>query len=165
MSYALPFNSRIYLLISAISPQASAFNSVFRLNGTMFTIRPMVEIPMPSTKPQYLKGLFRFTFPTIRKILISPQMMRFRRDTSGLNSVGIAGAQCLSRLICETSSTPQHHEGLIGDILDMLIMIVPENKERRRDYWDAHSHGLMNGNCQQQYKGCPISIYSMVGAS
>ncbi|KAG7188257.1 hypothetical protein KM043_007923 [Ampulex compressa] len=69
---------------------------------------------------------------------------------------GIAGESCLKKSICEAAATPVQDEGLIGEILHLLL--TPDyggGNFMDPGYLQAAENGRRNNNCSMIYAACP----------
>ena len=53
--------------------------------------------------------------------LVSEKRTLFSLATHYMGQLGVDGHACLLRSMCEMGSTPQHGEGLLGDVLNVLL--------------------------------------------
>ncbi|XP_055539347.1 uncharacterized protein LOC129726539 [Wyeomyia smithii] len=71
-----------------------------------------------------------------------------------LDSWGSNGRQCVLRAICEIAEAPLSHNGMIGEILD-VIFTPYEVEEIDDEYRQAKLHGTKGANCGKLYRKCP----------
>ncbi|XP_019531252.3 uncharacterized protein LOC109402674 [Aedes albopictus] len=72
-----------------------------------------------------------------------------------LDSVSTSGRECVLRTICEVAETPLSHNGLFGEVLDVIF--TPYKSDHLDEvYSEARGHGLSESNCNELYKGCPV---------
>ncbi|XP_053658757.1 uncharacterized protein LOC128707824 [Anopheles marshallii] len=72
----------------------------------------------------------------------------------GLSRWGRNGRVCLLRAVCEVAETPLKHNGLIGEIIDVIFTPAPTDP-LDPDYLLAQSHGLQGRDCIGLYPACP----------
>lgn len=72
-----------------------------------------------------------------------------------LSREGKNGRECLLRTICEVAETPVHHNGLVGELIQ--IFFTPGQHENlHQDYRDARKAGLNRVNCEKMFSNCPF---------
>ncbi|XP_077290264.1 uncharacterized protein LOC143914048 [Arctopsyche grandis] len=79
-----------------------------------------------------------------------------------LSRAGFPGGFCLLRTICEASQMPLHNNGVLGDILH--IILTPSSSEDEQlplKFYTAERRGK-NGNCTQYEKRCPESFLDRI---
>ncbi|GAB0091546.1 uncharacterized protein DMENIID0001_064010 [Sergentomyia squamirostris] len=69
-----------------------------------------------------------------------------------LDRRGIDGEQCLLRAICEVAQTSFTHNGLFGELIDLIF--TPQVDESGPEYNEARTIGLRGGNCQATFGKC-----------
>ncbi|KFB43309.1 AGAP002973-PA-like protein [Anopheles sinensis] len=72
----------------------------------------------------------------------------------GWSQWGHDGHACLLRAVCEVAETPLKHNGLIGEIIDVIFTPSPTDG-LDAEYHLAQVHGLRRLNCFQLYPKCP----------
>ncbi|XP_055633842.1 uncharacterized protein LOC129774170 [Toxorhynchites rutilus septentrionalis] len=65
------------------------------------------------------------------------------------------GRDCLLRMICEVADTPLTHNGLIGEILD-VIFTPSEEEKMDLEYKLAARYGANGVDCGRLYGECPV---------
>ncbi|XP_055610969.1 uncharacterized protein LOC129757708 [Uranotaenia lowii] len=73
---------------------------------------------------------------------------------SMLDSWGRKGRTCVLRTICEVAETPVSHNGMFGEILD-VIFTPTESDKMDEEYRLARKYGLHGVNCSGVYSKCP----------
>lgn len=74
------------------------------------------------------------------------------------------GHECVLRAICEVAETPLGHNGLIGEVLQILFS--PNDEEKLdSDYKFARKVGLNGGDCTKTYSDCPIGAGILDGVT
>uniref|UniRef100_A0A182P6P5 Uncharacterized protein n=1 Tax=Anopheles epiroticus TaxID=199890 RepID=A0A182P6P5_9DIPT len=68
---------------------------------------------------------------------------------------GRNGRACLRRAVCEVAEMPLKHNGLIGEIIDVIFTPSPSDT-LDPDYLQARSYGLQGRDCTEQYTDCPL---------
>uniref|UniRef100_A0A182SYG4 Uncharacterized protein n=1 Tax=Anopheles maculatus TaxID=74869 RepID=A0A182SYG4_9DIPT len=71
-----------------------------------------------------------------------------------LSRWGRDGRACLLRAVCEVAETPLKHNGLIGEIIDVIFTPAPSDT-LDPDFLLAQSHGQQGRDCTELYTGCP----------
>uniref|UniRef100_A0A182RNA0 Uncharacterized protein n=1 Tax=Anopheles funestus TaxID=62324 RepID=A0A182RNA0_ANOFN len=72
----------------------------------------------------------------------------------GMSRWGRNGRACLLRAVCEVAETPLKHNGLIGEIIDVIFTPAPTDP-LDPDYLVAQSHGQQGRDCTELYSACP----------
>ncbi|XP_017876743.1 uncharacterized protein LOC108623015 [Ceratina calcarata] len=67
----------------------------------------------------------------------------------------IDGKECLKKNICEAAASPLRDEGLIGELLDLLLTPGPTMDE---EYLEAATIGRNRENCSMIYSTCPDGL-------
>lgn len=71
-----------------------------------------------------------------------------------LNRNGINGKECICRTICEINFSPLKHNGIFGEILDVVFM--PGKEKLPIDYMHAKEAGIAGADCLTLYSKCQI---------
>lgn len=71
-----------------------------------------------------------------------------------LNRNGINGKECIFRTICEISFSPLKHNGIFGELLDVVFM--PGKEKLPIDYMHAKEAGIAGADCLSLYSKCQI---------
>ncbi|XP_043199038.1 uncharacterized protein LOC122368833 [Amphibalanus amphitrite] len=103
----------------------------------------------------------------------------------GFKQVGLDGSACLQRLVCEVSGAPRHQDGLLGEVVNTVLLQdyadVNENMVgtdltvfknssssydkpknfRSDDVKAARLHGSSHGNCSERFSTCPVSMFNI----
>uniref|UniRef100_A0A182IJS9 Uncharacterized protein n=1 Tax=Anopheles atroparvus TaxID=41427 RepID=A0A182IJS9_ANOAO len=79
----------------------------------------------------------------------------FEMLEQGWDRQGRAGHACLLRAVCEVAETPLKHNGLIGEIIDVIFTPSPTD-ELDAEYQSAQTYGRAGFNCLQCYPDCPM---------
>ncbi|XP_033607304.1 uncharacterized protein LOC111864376 isoform X2 [Cryptotermes secundus] len=114
---------------------------------------------------------FQYTQPTnFTPLKEFPEVRRSFRETVDRSSSylalqnvmdrhGLDGRNCLLRSICEVAEAPVYYNGLIGELLHVILSPgYGFNTEEHVD-WDYHEarrHGEGGGDCRQAYPTCPF---------
>ncbi|XP_062557609.1 uncharacterized protein LOC134222474 [Armigeres subalbatus] len=81
-----------------------------------------------------------------------PQLYRLLEQI--IDSWGRNGRTCLLRTICESAETPLSHNGMFGEILDVIF--TPSDSDAiDNEYFMARKYGLHGVSCSGVYKECP----------
>ncbi|KAF2361221.1 Protein of unknown function DM4/12 [Trinorchestia longiramus] len=80
-----------------------------------------------------------------------------------IERLGVSGRACLLRAVCEVAETPLREDGLLGEVLNIVLsasagLHSPEMEE----YTKAEYRGLHYGNCWSAYPDCPVSIFRVL---
>ncbi|XP_043288624.1 uncharacterized protein [Venturia canescens] len=76
---------------------------------------------------------------------------------------GLRGRECLLRVICETSESPLHHNGVLGDIISVIFTPSTSRSENLpRDMLEAELVGR-GDNCSKYYTNCPVGLFDLIG--
>lgn len=68
---------------------------------------------------------------------------------------GKNGQECLQRTICEAAESPINHNGLLGEILQLLFT-PNEGENVDQDYMDAKKAGEHGVDCLKLFPDCPL---------
>ncbi|XP_054290939.1 uncharacterized protein LOC129005929 [Macrosteles quadrilineatus] len=89
-----------------------------------------------------------------------------------LSRLGIGGRSCLLRAVCEAAETPLHHNGLLGELLHILLTPTSTEDEPIDSsvlhYYAAERYGralLSNSSaapCSQHYAACDTGLLDIV---
>lgn len=75
-------------------------------------------------------------------------------------SEGLPGRECLLRCICQAAETPLGHNGLVGQLLHILL--TPSSSiyepELNADFLQAEEDGLRGEDCEELYSNCPWKV-------
>lgn len=67
---------------------------------------------------------------------------------------GRNGRECLLRAVCEVASSPYSHNGLFGEIVD-LVFTPQSDVDEEEDLHDARQAGLNHADCGKTFSDCP----------
>ena len=79
---------------------------------------------------------------------------------------GTSSHGCILRTICETAKTPQHTDGLWGDVLNMMLVPyytldqLPKDYPET-DYLEAQRTGHFLQDCASYTSICPFTIFTV----
>uniref|UniRef100_A0A182TBX4 Uncharacterized protein n=1 Tax=Anopheles maculatus TaxID=74869 RepID=A0A182TBX4_9DIPT len=65
------------------------------------------------------------------------------------------GRSCLLRTICEVAETPLRHNGLVGELFE-VIFTPHETDQLASEYTMARKYGANGVNCMRMYADCPL---------
>jgi hypothetical protein len=72
-----------------------------------------------------------------------------------LDREGKKGKECILRTICEVAETPVHHNGLVGELIQ--IFFTPGQHEKLpEEYIHARKAGLNRVDCEKLFPDCPM---------
>ncbi|XP_055632610.1 uncharacterized protein LOC129773085 [Toxorhynchites rutilus septentrionalis] len=72
-----------------------------------------------------------------------------------LENMGQNGRECILKMICEVAGNPVGHNGMLGEILD--VVFTPSDAEVMDDvYKQARIDGSRVSDCAQTYNLCPV---------
>ena len=72
-----------------------------------------------------------------------------------LNKEGKSGRECILRTICEVAESPLKHNGLIGELMD-IVFTPYDNESIHEDFKLAKKAGIEQNNCTEKYKKCKL---------
>ena len=80
-----------------------------------------------------------------------------------------SGHDCMLRSICEVAKTPSHDNGVMGDIVNLLLSPMQLDDRLREeefrnsdsDYVKAQLSGKLRGDCSQYHQGCQIPMFEV----
>jgi hypothetical protein len=73
-----------------------------------------------------------------------------------LTKEGKNGRECVLRTICEVSETPLRHNGLVGELLEIIFTPGKYENTIHTDYHDAAKAGKHHIDCVKMYPDCPF---------
>jgi len=79
---------------------------------------------------------------------------------------GSDGHKCLLRAMCETSATPLHDDGLLGDAINFLLTgsySAADAVAVDKSYFEAQAKGQLSGDCSSYHQNCPVSFFKYLG--
>ncbi|KAF5286309.1 hypothetical protein FQA39_LY04207 [Lamprigera yunnana] len=80
-----------------------------------------------------------------------------------INSHGYPGRECLLRTICEAAEFALDGNGVLGDIMHILLSPSSSKSENLPlEYEDAEKQGYLKNGCAIYQKKCPISLLSLI---
>ncbi|XP_071527004.1 uncharacterized protein [Panulirus ornatus] len=143
--------------------------------GSTFTITPVLCIPVVSVGD--LTGFLDIELPFTIKLPNATQVTysgRMDDDRLGIYSVlintlgrfGVDGKSCLLRAVCEVAESPLREDGLLGEIINIVLTTSYGSSSSRElyDYVNAEYYGRAYGNCWSAYPQCPLSLFKMFDA-
>ncbi|EZA61852.1 hypothetical protein X777_04663, partial [Ooceraea biroi] len=69
---------------------------------------------------------------------------------------GIDGRECMKKSICEAAMAPLEDEGLVGELLHLLLTPQQESDSSlNSEYLEAFEFGREHHDCSQIYRLCP----------
>ncbi|CAL4076597.1 unnamed protein product [Meganyctiphanes norvegica] len=139
--------------------------------GSTFTITPVLCIPVVSVGD--LSGYLDIELPFTIKLPNATQVSfgRMDDDRMGIYNVlidtlsrfGVDGKSCLLRAVCEVSESPLRDDGLLGEILNIVLTSsYGSNSDEMYDYVNAEYYGRAYGNCWSAYPQCPMSLFKIM---
>jgi len=79
---------------------------------------------------------------------------------------GSDGHACLLRAMCETSASPLHDDGILGDAINFLLTgsySAADAKATDKTYFEAQAKGQLSGDCSSYHSSCPVSFFKYLG--
>ncbi|XP_012257670.2 uncharacterized protein LOC105686951 [Athalia rosae] len=115
------------------------------------------QYPLP-TNASYFTNYFSSTSPKRRRRSTSnyERSLAYAMLERQYERTGANGKQCILRGICEVAETPLQEEGLVGELLHLLL--TPDYggiNFVEQDYLDAKQAGLRGENCMELFPECP----------
>ncbi|XP_049871748.1 uncharacterized protein LOC126370754 [Pectinophora gossypiella] len=92
------------------------------------------------------------------------RLVFYRAVTNLLETYGMNGQDCIKRAICEAAQYPVEEEGLVGEIIQILLTPDygrspfekdPDWEKSMGFFHDAAVAGRQMFNCPSVYSGCP----------
>ncbi|XP_062559649.1 uncharacterized protein LOC134224334 [Armigeres subalbatus] len=71
-----------------------------------------------------------------------------------VDNMGRKGKDCLLRTICDLAETPLSHNGMIGELID-LVFTPSATDKLEEEYLEARKYGLNGVKCSEAFKTCP----------
>jgi len=77
---------------------------------------------------------------------------------------GLDGKACVLRAICEAAEYPLENEGLLGEVLNIVLAASRATAEDDStvEYARAEYQGRAQGNCLGNYPDCPVSMFNLI---
>ncbi|KAI4456128.1 hypothetical protein MML48_8g00006779 [Holotrichia oblita] len=79
-----------------------------------------------------------------------------------LEAHGYPGKACLLRTICEASEYSMEHNGVLADILHIILTPSSSKSEDLVEYEQAEIYGKINQHCKKYVKKCTQSILDLI---
>ncbi|XP_031338527.1 uncharacterized protein LOC116167390 [Photinus pyralis] len=80
-----------------------------------------------------------------------------------INSHGYPGKECLLRTICEVSEYDLSGNGVLGDIVHVILSPTSsKNENLSPEYEEAEKDGKSSHNCEKYSKSCPVSLIGLI---
>ncbi|XP_017776028.1 PREDICTED: uncharacterized protein LOC108562263 [Nicrophorus vespilloides] len=79
-----------------------------------------------------------------------------------LKSNGFPGKPCLLRSICEAAEYSMDHNGVLADLIHIMLSPSTSKTEGLHEYENAENYGRFYKHCKKYKKKCPISVLEMV---
>ncbi|KAK8371710.1 hypothetical protein O3P69_013562 [Scylla paramamosain] len=79
-----------------------------------------------------------------------------------LNRFGVDGKACLLRAVCEVAESPLRDDGLLGEVLNIILTAsYGASSSHLYDYINAEHYGRAYGDCWSAYPQCPMSLFKL----
>ncbi|KAK8738501.1 hypothetical protein OTU49_003909 [Cherax quadricarinatus] len=139
--------------------------------GSTFTLTPVLCIPVVNigdlTAFLDIELPFTIRLPNVTQVSYAGRMDDDRLgiytvliDT--LSRFGVDGKSCLLRAVCEVAEAPLRDDGLLGEILNIILTAsYGSSSSQMYDYVNAEYYGRVYGDCWSAYPQCPMSIFKM----
>ncbi|XP_037082554.1 uncharacterized protein LOC119103216 [Pollicipes pollicipes] len=171
-----PSGSTVTVTVDFVIPVGSS--------GASITFSPSITfVPTTITRHEYGSHEGR-SFAADRSRLLDTVGDAFRQ-------VGLDGRACLQRLMCEVSGAPRHRDGLLGEVVNTVLLggdsadnevgtetgtevaLFSNSTRPAGDGWssqlfdaeelaEARMHGSFHGDCSERYGSCPVSIFNII---
>jgi len=81
-----------------------------------------------------------------------------------MTQFGLYGPQCVLRAICEVNESPLQDDGLLGEIINVLLATsyAGSSPSHMKKYLKAESIGRSQGACYNSYPKCPFSFFRVI---
>uniref|UniRef100_A0A182NDV5 Uncharacterized protein n=1 Tax=Anopheles dirus TaxID=7168 RepID=A0A182NDV5_9DIPT len=154
-----PINGGVAKMVLGFIVPIRFHHPLLRVIVNTYNLQANYRIPADIIYPQpesWFKN--RALGPTVPGV--GPTSDRSRRQFFDLLEQGMArwdrnGRACLLRAVCEVAETPLKHNGLIGEIIDVIFTPTPSDP-LDPDYQQAQLYGQQGSNCTEIYPSCPI---------
>uniref|UniRef100_A0A182T7S4 Uncharacterized protein n=1 Tax=Anopheles maculatus TaxID=74869 RepID=A0A182T7S4_9DIPT len=114
-----------------------------------YVIRPDIIFPRPESIFGN-RNLNHYTDPDSRQRFYSA-LEKILKMVLGTDR---RARQCLLRTVCEVADTSLHHNGLVGELLD-VIFTPQESDTLSPEFLLARRYGANGVNCMKVYSSCP----------
>ncbi|XP_049286008.1 uncharacterized protein LOC125765150 [Anopheles funestus] len=114
-----------------------------------YAIRPDIIFPRPESIFRN-RNLNHYADPESRQRLygLVEKILKTMLGSKG------RARDCLLRTVCEVADTPLHHNGLVGELLD-VIFTPQESDALPLEFLMARRYGANGVNCLKLYPACP----------
>ncbi|XP_037075839.1 uncharacterized protein LOC119096938 [Pollicipes pollicipes] len=85
---------------------------------------------------------------------------------AALSRFGLDGQSCLQRAVCETSGTPDHSDGLLGELVTLVLSpsrgLAGQAPDQLAPLLEAERRGRTLGpdGCSALFPSCPVSLFN-----
>ncbi|KAK4314331.1 hypothetical protein Pmani_014363 [Petrolisthes manimaculis] len=80
-----------------------------------------------------------------------------------MDTMGLAGEECMLRAVCEVAERPVDNLGITGEIINLFFSAgYGGGSEEVKEYVKAEEVGRREGDCETKYSSCPYPLASMV---
>ncbi|KAF2888019.1 hypothetical protein ILUMI_18154 [Ignelater luminosus] len=80
-----------------------------------------------------------------------------------INSHGYPGKECLLRAICEAAEYTLENNGVLGDILHILLApSSSKSEDLSPEYENAENYGKLKKHCRKYVKNCSVSFLALI---
>ncbi|XP_037071102.1 uncharacterized protein LOC119092234 [Pollicipes pollicipes] len=136
-------------------------------NEHMGRLRILVKTDIMYTPPANLVDASGRSLSS-SKTLMDKQVI-YNTFKSTVSRFGADGEACLQRAVCEVAEAPLRRDGLIGDILNMILS--PSHRLEDADAAEvagllaAERRGREVGQCHLAYPSCPLSLFNAIDSA
>ncbi|XP_037083428.1 uncharacterized protein LOC119103860, partial [Pollicipes pollicipes] len=122
-----------------------------------FSLRIDTEVQLRWTLPND-------TFTLGRSVLGGDRLGIYETARLSLDRFGLDGKACILRSICEAAEYPLENEGLLGEVLNIVLTASRTTTEdgAEQEYTQAEYQGRSQGDCYAAYPDCPVSMFNLI---
>ncbi|KAF0308136.1 hypothetical protein FJT64_020613 [Amphibalanus amphitrite] len=141
-------------------------------SGSYFDLEPEIYVPLFTDGDFSMRidteVTLRWTLPESfsigRSSYSGDRLGIYETAQRTLDRFGVNGKACLLRAICEAAEYPVENEGLLGEILNIVLTASRAETESSKEleYTQAEYQGRALGNCYAAYPDCPVSVFNLV---
>ncbi|XP_015609920.1 uncharacterized protein LOC107274873 [Cephus cinctus] len=145
------YNGGTYKLILGVAVPIS-------IRGRLLSVGHNIQFqyPLPRNASYFTNYFDSVSTRRRRRSMKDERSMIYRYMENEIERWGANGKDCLMRSICEAAETPLRDEGLVGELLHVLL--TPNyggDSSAGDDYLVAHEAGLRGDDCRRIYPSCP----------
>ena len=93
----------------------------------------------------------------------SPKKSIFNTLEKYISRMGVNGHACLKRTVCEVAATPDHEDGIVGDLMNIVLKVSNDQAVAESPVFiDAQQIGEATQDCSKFSAECPMSLFKII---